>query len=75
MRSIIDLADNLGLRVVAEGVERQVEAELLVSAGCDEAQGFAISQPIAAEELVAWLRRAGEAQRSDGPMGWVGSLN
>jgi EAL domain-containing protein (putative c-di-GMP-specific phosphodiesterase class I) len=75
VRSTVDLGHNLGLLVVAEGVESMPVLERLRSIGCDEAQGFAISAPVAADELVGWLRRAGEAQRSDGPMGWVGSVN
>jgi diguanylate cyclase (GGDEF)-like protein len=75
VRSTVDLGHNLGLLVVAEGVESMPVLEHLRSMGCDEAQGFAISQPLAADELVGWLRRASEAQRSDGPMGWVGSVN
>lgn len=43
--SIIDLAKTLGLHVVAEGVENLTEAEMLVAAGCREAQGFLFSPP------------------------------
>jgi diguanylate cyclase (GGDEF)-like protein len=75
VRSTVDLGHNLGLLVVAEGVENLSVLERLRSIGCDEAQGYAISEPVASDNLVGWLARANEAQRSDGPMGWVGSIN
>ena len=75
VRSTVDLGHNLGLLVVAEGVENLPILERLRSIGCDEAQGYAISEPVASDELIDWLRRANAAQRSDGPMGWVGSFN
>lgn len=53
--SIVDLARNLGLKVVAEGVERNVEAELLLEAGCNQAQGFLYGRPMAAEHLLSRL--------------------
>jgi diguanylate cyclase (GGDEF)-like protein len=46
VRSIIDLGHNLGYRVVAEGVESRNAWELLVSLGCDSAQGFHICEPV-----------------------------
>lgn len=51
----IDLAYRLNLRVVAEGVEDQVTLERLADLGCDEAQGFHISQPLAVEDFDRWL--------------------
>ena len=51
VRSIIDLARNLGLRVVAEGVEEQASLDLLSSFGCDIAQGYLISKPKPAGEI------------------------
>jgi diguanylate cyclase (GGDEF)-like protein/PAS domain S-box-containing protein len=55
VRSTVDLAHNLGLTVVAEGVEDQVALDLLVEYGCDMAQGYFFSRPCAATELTAWL--------------------
>jgi diguanylate cyclase (GGDEF)-like protein/PAS domain S-box-containing protein len=55
VRSTIDLAHNLGLRVVAEGVESQETLDRLAAMGCDAAQGFYLSRPIPAEELTHWL--------------------
>jgi diguanylate cyclase (GGDEF)-like protein len=55
VRSTIDLARNLGLTVVAEGVETQATWDSLVALGCDLAQGFFLSKPVPAEELTEWL--------------------
>ncbi|MCX4027384.1 EAL domain-containing protein [Endozoicomonas sp. SM1973] len=49
--AIIELAHNLSLTVVAEGVETCAQAEWLKMAGCDEMQGFLLSQPLNVEEL------------------------
>jgi diguanylate cyclase (GGDEF)-like protein/PAS domain S-box-containing protein len=56
VRSTIDLGHNLGLRVVAEGVEDERTAELLRDYRCDYIQGFHISEPAAAGPLGPWLR-------------------
>jgi diguanylate cyclase (GGDEF)-like protein/PAS domain S-box-containing protein len=55
VRSTIDLAHGLGLRVVAEGVEDAITRALLADLGCDEAQGFYISRPLRGHELTHWL--------------------
>ena len=55
VRSIIDLGHALGLTVVAEGVENQALWERLTQLGCDIAQGYHISRPMAADDLLAWL--------------------
>jgi EAL domain-containing protein (putative c-di-GMP-specific phosphodiesterase class I) len=55
VRSTIDLAHNLGLTVVAEGVEDEVALGMLVEYGCDSAQGYLFSRPLAAPQLTAWL--------------------
>jgi diguanylate cyclase (GGDEF)-like protein/PAS domain S-box-containing protein len=55
IRSIIALAHNLDLKVVAEGVENGETLSLLRSMSCDQAQGFAICQPKPLEELTVWL--------------------
>ncbi len=59
VRSIIDLAHNIGLRVVAEGVEDRATYELLAGMRCDSVQGFYISRPREADDLRAWLRDSG----------------
>jgi diguanylate cyclase (GGDEF)-like protein/PAS domain S-box-containing protein len=55
VRSTIDLAHNLGLTVVAEGVEDEAAHAMLVEYGCDAAQGYYFSRPRAAEDLTTWL--------------------
>jgi EAL domain-containing protein (putative c-di-GMP-specific phosphodiesterase class I) len=59
VRSIIGLADGLGCRVTAEGVETPDTAAWLAEAGCQCAQGFLFSKPLPGQELVnRRLRRA-----------------
>jgi diguanylate cyclase (GGDEF)-like protein len=55
VRSTIDLARNLGLTVVAEGIETEDVMERLSALGCDIGQGYFISRPQAAQELTAQL--------------------
>jgi diguanylate cyclase (GGDEF)-like protein len=55
VRSTIDLARNLGLDVVAEGVEQADVLDELRSLRCHEAQGFHLSRPLPPDALVAWL--------------------
>jgi diguanylate cyclase (GGDEF)-like protein len=57
VRSVIDLAHNMGLLVVAEGVESVQTLELLAEMGCDVAQGYHICKPVPADQLEAWLAR------------------
>jgi len=54
-RSIIELAHNLGLRVVAEGVEDEMTRNLLAEMGCDKLQGFLVSRPLSDDRLENWL--------------------
>jgi diguanylate cyclase (GGDEF)-like protein len=64
VRSTIDLARNLGLRVVAEGVETAEIMETLTDLRCDVAQGYHISRPVPAGELdFEALARAAHADR------------
>ena len=56
VRSTIELAHNLGLSVVAEGVEDEPTLELLRGFGCDKAQGYLFSRALGAAELTSWLR-------------------
>ncbi|WP_243737426.1 putative bifunctional diguanylate cyclase/phosphodiesterase [Blastococcus xanthinilyticus] len=54
-RSIIELAHNLGLCVVAEGVEDEMTRNQLATMGCDKLQGFLISRPLPEDRLERWL--------------------
>jgi len=54
VRSTIDLAHNLGMRIVAEGVENQDMLDLLEVLRCDYAQGYHISRPVSADKFTAW---------------------
>lgn len=55
VQSIIAMGRGLGYRVVAEGIETEGAFEMLAGWGCDEAQGYFISRPLAAEDYADWL--------------------
>ena len=57
MRAIIDLGHNLGLRVVAEGVEEGEIVRRLKTLGCDRAQGFYLSKPLSAGDVTRVLQQ------------------
>lgn len=61
VRSIIDLAHNLGLKVVAEGVDTKDAWDTLTVLGCDHSQGFYMSKPLPAEMLLQWLEESSTA--------------
>ncbi|GAC1520838.1 MAG: hypothetical protein NVS3B14_22550 [Ktedonobacteraceae bacterium] len=61
VRSTVDLAHSLGMRVVAEGVEDRVTWNLLAALKCDIAQGYYLSRPMPAQELEHWLSDKKEA--------------
>ena len=56
VRSTIDLAHTLGLKVVAEGVENRETLERLTGFGCDEAQGYFIGRQMHEEKIARWLK-------------------
>jgi diguanylate cyclase (GGDEF)-like protein len=58
VRSTIDLAHNLGLQVVAEGVETRAVYDQLVEWNCDRAQGYLMGRPMALEEFSVWLQQS-----------------
>jgi diguanylate cyclase (GGDEF)-like protein len=59
VRSTVELAHNLGLKFVAEGVEDQDTLELLAALGCDLVQGYHLARPTPADQLVHLQRHAG----------------
>jgi EAL domain-containing protein (putative c-di-GMP-specific phosphodiesterase class I) len=68
VRSTVQLAHSLDLRVIAEGVEDEETWDLLAALGCDAAQGYYMSRPLPAEDLESWLH--------DSPWGLpVGSIS
>ena len=68
VRSTIDLAHNLGLTVVAEGVENAAIWNLLHRQGCDEGQGYHMSRPMPADDFAAWAERWNDRSAT----GWGG---
>ena len=72
VRSLVDLARRLGVRVVAEGVDSVEGCALLTEWGCDEIQGHYLARPMPAVELEEWLRSVpvtgsfGQIQRPGG---------
>ncbi|MCK6425228.1 MAG: EAL domain-containing protein [Burkholderiaceae bacterium] len=63
-RTIIQLADGLGLGVVAEGVETEAQQRFLAEAGCGQLQGLGISAPLGATQLETWVRERRAALRA-----------
>jgi EAL domain-containing protein (putative c-di-GMP-specific phosphodiesterase class I) len=57
VRSTIDLGHNMGLKVVAEGVETEEMLMRLKDLRCDLAQGYHLSRPLPPEKLEAWLHK------------------
>jgi len=56
VESSIELGHKLGLKVVAEGVEKQEDWDLISDMHCDEGQGFFIARPMPGDQIPAWLR-------------------
>jgi EAL domain-containing protein (putative c-di-GMP-specific phosphodiesterase class I) len=61
VKSTIELAHNLGMTVVAEGTADKAIWDALLELGCDEAQGFYVSEPLPAAQFVSWARATGYA--------------
>lgn len=66
-QSVIDLGHNLGMQVVAEGVESQRILELLAAMGCDQAQGYHLGRPSAAADIARALAATGTGRRHRTP--------
>jgi EAL domain-containing protein (putative c-di-GMP-specific phosphodiesterase class I) len=56
VKSIVDLARNMGLTTVAEGVENETVADLLIALGVDSLQGYYFSRALVFEQFHPWLR-------------------
>ena len=57
VQSLLTLAENIGVDVIAEGVETQEQADYLQQAGCPKAQGFLYSKPITLEALIKLFKQ------------------
>jgi diguanylate cyclase (GGDEF)-like protein len=64
VRSTIELGHNMGLKVIAEGVESAEAWDILKSLGCDMAQGYFVSPPLPSEEFGVWMRKSQKAPSS-----------
>jgi len=62
--AIIALADGLGLRVIAEGIEREEQRQVLLSLGCHLGQGYLFGKPLSAAEMEAYLLLQMDRSRS-----------
>lgn len=70
VRAAVGLGHNLGLRVVAEGLEDSAAEAILIEAGCDGAQGFLIGRPMDEADATSLLmEHAAAAARIEGPLG------
>lgn len=58
-KAIIVMAHELGMRVVAEGVETEMQRDLLLHAGCDHGQGFLFARPMSPAAFEAWMNDTG----------------
>ena len=70
----VELGHEMGMYVVAEGIEKQEQWEMMSAMGCDEGQGFFIARPMPGDQIAGWLKRwntylglAENHQREGGP--------
>jgi EAL domain-containing protein (putative c-di-GMP-specific phosphodiesterase class I) len=68
VRSIIDLGQNLGVEVVAEGVSDPATAQAVQDLGCSLAQGFLYAEPMPVQALPGWVRRWIDNEPPSGPL-------
>ncbi|MEM6422303.1 MAG: EAL domain-containing protein, partial [Pseudomonadota bacterium] len=61
-RALIRLADNLGISILAEGIENEEERAWLQAEGCQVIQGYLIGKPMAADALFDWAKARGDVQ-------------
>ena len=64
VQSVVAVADALGVRVVAEGIERPEQLDYLTAIGCDSGQGFYFSRPVAPEAIEEMLQASRDAERT-----------
>jgi len=57
VRTIIQLGKNLGMQVIAEGVETRAQEAYIIAQGCHEGQGYLYSKPLSADDFAVWLKR------------------
>ena len=57
VKAIVALAEALDLTTVGEGVENQIQADILAASGCKNVQGFFYAQPLEPKEMEAWLKK------------------
>jgi EAL domain-containing protein (putative c-di-GMP-specific phosphodiesterase class I) len=74
VRSIVRLAHSLGLSVVAEGVETQAAFDALRELGCDTVQGYFLSRPMAADDVLVWIEATPWGQAASTPRDHAGSI-
>ena len=67
VRSTVDLAHNMGLTVVAEGVEDEATLRKLRELGCDMAQGYHLSRPLPPDDVARWMRTNAHVRSVDAP--------
>jgi len=65
VKGIINIAHELGISVVAEGVEDHYQTEILCSYGCEYVQGFGILKPVPEQELAGMLQNGLSAIETD----------
>ena len=65
VKSTINLAHDLGMKIVAEGVEDKETVELLRSLNCDYVQGYYFSRPLPVEQATAWFQQYVSSETSE----------
>ena len=65
IRSTIDLAHSLGLKVTAEGVETETAMALLAAMGCDQSQGYFIARPMSLNALFDFMDAPAQTERAE----------
>jgi len=61
VKAVVQMAQALNLRVVAEGVETEIQRDMLVHAGCNELQGYLFAKPMTAQAITLWAQEAPKA--------------